>query len=132
VGPLSVRSSVSSHGPLIFNRNVVTGKPDSITGFVLGTEASFGELAKEPTGVVDKLDIAPQRKSLNHAYASRSQSAIVFDRTTMRVESGKQVSPHPGLQDIVPMSLVCESSASLHRILIVCRGFVARIILDNR
>jgi hypothetical protein len=30
------------------------------------------------------------------------------------------------------MSFACESSASLHRILIVCRGFVARIMADSR
>ena len=38
-------------------------------------------LAKESPGVVDELDVAPQRKTLHHAFAGRIQATAVFDRT---------------------------------------------------
>ena len=38
-------------------------------------------LAKESPGVVDELDVAPQRETLHHAFSGRIQTTAVFDRT---------------------------------------------------
>jgi hypothetical protein len=38
-------------------------------------------LPKEATRVIDQFDIAPERKSLHHAFTRRIQTAAVLDRT---------------------------------------------------